>query len=40
MAKPKVSQCIIKVIRSMRFPKPKGGRVIIAYPFVFRSVPG
>ena len=35
----KVSRCIIHVIKRMRFPRPKGGSVTIAYPFMFRSVP-
>ncbi|RMG20127.1 MAG: hypothetical protein D6729_03505, partial [Deltaproteobacteria bacterium] len=37
LSSPQVSQCIIRVIRKMRFPKPRGGEVIIAYPFMFRS---
>jgi hypothetical protein len=38
LGNPKVSQCILRIIRSMRFPRPRGGEVIIAYPFMFRSV--
>jgi len=38
MSDAKVSQCILSVIRSMKFPKPRGGEVVIAYPFMFRSV--
>lgn len=34
----KVSSCVLKVIRGMKFPKPKGGAVKITYPFIFRSV--
>jgi|GEM_PF-2486032 len=33
----KVSSCVLKVIRRMKFPKPKGGSVKITYPFIFRS---
>ena len=30
---------ILKVIRRMRFPKPAGGgSIVVAYPFIFRSV--
>jgi len=32
-----VSNCILKIIRGMSFPKPKGGSVTISYPFMFRS---
>ncbi len=37
MGSSKVSNCILKVIRRMKFPKPKGGSVTIVYPFIFRS---
>lgn len=37
MGSAKVSSCILKVIRRMKFPKPKGGSVTIVYPFIFRS---
>ncbi len=30
-----MSQCILKVVRRMRFPKPDGGPVPVSYPFVF-----
>ena len=33
----KVSNCILAIIRRLKFPKPKGGSVSIAYPFIFRS---
>jgi hypothetical protein len=33
----KVSSCIMRVIRRMKFPRPKGGEAEIAYPFVFES---
>ena len=33
-----VEQCIIKVVKRMRFPRPKGGgTVTVTYPFVFSS---
>ncbi|MDF1562009.1 MAG: AgmX/PglI C-terminal domain-containing protein, partial [Deltaproteobacteria bacterium] len=38
MGNAQVSQCILRVIRGMKFPKPRGGEVVIAYPFMFRSV--
>ena len=37
LGSPKVSACILKIIRKMRFPKPRGGKVTISYPFIFRS---
>lgn len=33
----KVSSCIIRVIKRMKFPSPKGGEAEIAYPFNFES---
>jgi hypothetical protein len=38
MGSPKVSECILAIIRKMRFPKPEGGSVVISFPFMFRSV--
>lgn len=32
-----VSKCVQRVIDKMKFPRPKGGEVIIRYPFIFRS---
>lgn len=33
---PKVTECILKQIRALRFPKPNGGGVVkVKYPFVF-----
>lgn len=32
-----VSKCVMGVIRKMKFPKPKGGEVIIVYPFFFQT---
>jgi hypothetical protein len=32
-----VSKCVLGVIKKMKFPKPKGGEVIIAYPFFFQT---
>jgi hypothetical protein len=34
-AKSKVSRCLIKFISRWRFPKPKGGKVRVIYPFTF-----
>lgn len=33
----KVSSCVKRVIKKMKFPRPKGGEVEISYPFVFRQ---
>lgn len=33
----KVSQCVLKIIRKMKFPKPEGGEVEISYPFMFQQ---
>ena len=33
-----VSSCISTKIKKWKFPRPKGGEVIITYPFLFRSV--
>ncbi len=32
-----VSNCIMNAIRTWRFPTPKGGDVVVSYPFIFRS---
>jgi outer membrane biosynthesis protein TonB len=37
LGSPQVSQCIMKIIKKLRFPKPKGGAVKIKYPFVFKQ---
>jgi len=30
--------CVIKVMRSLKFPKPRGGGiVVVTYPFVFAA---
>ena len=34
----KVANCISGLIKRWRFPKPKGGDVVVTYPFLFRSV--
>jgi TonB family protein len=34
-AKDKVGRCLIKFISRWRFPKPKGGKVRVIYPFTF-----
>jgi len=33
-----LTRCIMRKIKGWKFPKPKGGQVIVAYPFVFNSV--
>ena len=33
-----VSNCIMSSIRGWRFPKPRGGEVIVNYPFLFKSI--
>ena len=33
-----VVNCILSSIRSWRFPQPKGGDVIVNYPFMFKSI--
>jgi outer membrane biosynthesis protein TonB len=33
-----VSNCILGAIRSWVFPRPKGGEVIVNYPFIFKSI--
>jgi TonB family protein len=33
-----VEACVVKVMRSLKFPKPRnGGVVVVTYPFVFQS---
>ena len=34
---PPTSKCVLGVIKTMKFPKPKGGEVIIKYPFFFQT---
>jgi TonB family protein len=35
-----MESCIVKNVRSWRFPKPKGGGVVaVTYPFIFRQPP-
>ncbi len=33
----KVASCVLKEIKKIKFPKPKGGEVVIVYPFIFSS---
>lgn len=35
---PKVSSCIIASLKRWTFPRPRGGVVIVSYPFIFSSV--
>jgi serine/threonine protein kinase/outer membrane biosynthesis protein TonB len=37
LGSPTVSNCILDILRSLEFPKPKGGSVTVSYPFMFRS---
>ncbi|RME19033.1 MAG: hypothetical protein D6806_18985 [Deltaproteobacteria bacterium] len=38
MAAPTVAMCIAAKIRRWKFPRPKGGIVIVKYPFIFNSI--
>jgi TonB family protein len=31
-----VDSCVAEVVRAIEFPKPKGGEVLVSYPFIFR----
>ena len=33
-----VSNCIMGAIRSWAFPRPRGGEVVVNYPFIFKSI--
>ncbi len=35
---PDVPNCILAKLRGWIFPQPKGGKVIVTYPFMFNSV--
>ena len=37
LGSPKVANCILKILRGLRFPSPEGGSVVVSYPFIFRS---
>lgn len=32
---PRVEECIVREVRSWRFPRPDGGEVSVDYPFIF-----
>lgn len=34
---PQLDACVVKRISAWRFPRPRGGLVVIKYPFVFRT---
>ena len=34
---PKVTSCILRQIKRIKFPRPKGGEVVVAFPFMFSS---
>lgn len=36
--KPSLDTCVIGALKRLRFPAPKGGKVTVSYPFVFKSV--
>lgn len=36
IGEPSVDACIVKQVKSWKFPKPKGGKVFVTYPFVFQ----
>ena len=38
MATPTVAMCIGAKIRGWKFPRPKGGIVVVTYPFIFNSI--
>jgi pSer/pThr/pTyr-binding forkhead associated (FHA) protein len=38
MQSPAVAMCIAAKIKGWKFPKPKGGIVVVAYPFIFNSI--
>lgn len=38
MASPAVAMCISANIKKWKFPKPKGGIVVVSYPFIFNSI--
>jgi TonB family protein len=37
MGDEEVARCIVSVMRGWRFPKPEGGSVTVAYPFIFTA---
>ncbi len=38
MATPAVAMCVSANIKKWKFPKPKGGIVVVSYPFIFNSI--
>ncbi len=38
MATPAVAMCVSANIKKWKFPKPKGGIVVVTYPFIFNSI--
>jgi predicted component of type VI protein secretion system len=38
MKSPAVAMCISAKIKGWKFPKPKGGVVVVSYPFIFNSI--
>ena len=38
MATPAVAMCISAKIKRWKFPRPKGGIVVVSYPFIFNSI--
>ena len=41
MGNKKVESCVVRIIKRMRFPRPRGGgQVFVTYPFVFSASGG
>ena len=38
MQSPVVAMCVSAKIKAWKFPKPKGGIVVVTYPFIFNSI--
>ena len=38
MATPAVAMCVQARIKRWKFPQPKGGTVVVTYPFIFNAV--
>ena len=34
---PKVASCLLREIKKMKFPRPKGGEVVVVFPFMFSA---
>ena len=38
MQSPAVAMCVSAKIKGWKFPRPKGGIVVVSYPFIFNSI--